>query len=327
VLLFTLNICLSRRSTGRKIGAWFGQQFLYFFVVGLLVVGWGQDMIGRFADTLDKTEPFHTLYHTANKWRKELPTLLGWREPSMPENAVALGVDALGNNAILTPTDQQPTPVIPGDVYVEVPNIEWVIDTETGEPVATETPRTYSKNAEDWGLSMGIRFDTLWPNAWRGFLRNPLLGSGYATLTKGEQLKQFTEADSTDNNFLRILGETGLLGFVAFFGAIGWALVLAWQRLNEFNPWRRLYIIGFICATVGLLINAILIDVFAASKVAYSFWMLMGLFFVAARLTIAPAATAQTPPEQAVAPPIKKSPVAKRRATRRKSKRSRQTKL
>src|SRR3989337_1530554 len=80
-------------------------------------------------------------------------------------------------------------------------------------------PRRYSQTAVQYDLSTGIRLDYTWPQAIKGFVRNPLLGSGYSTLTK-RNIEDFTEAESTDNDFLRALGETGLLGFLTFFGTI-----------------------------------------------------------------------------------------------------------
>jgi O-antigen ligase len=138
----------------------------------------------------------------------------------------------------------------------------------------------YSANALRYGLSTAIRLDTLWPRALAGYYRNPVFGSGYATLTK-DSIGQFTEAESTDNNFLRTLGETGSLGFVTFYGVVMLALVAAWKlsRSHTAAPIEISFAIGFIAATLGLLINAGFIDVFAASKVAFYYWSLTGILF------------------------------------------------
>ena len=107
-------------------------------------------------------------------------------------------------------------------------------------------------------------------------MRNPLLGSGYATLNKKE-FQQFTEAESTDNNFLRTLGETGLLGVISFYGIIITLLVILYknQKDEKFNQ-LRVANIAFIAASIGLLLNATYIDVFASSKVAFTYWALAG---------------------------------------------------
>lgn len=132
---------------------------------------------------------------------------------------------------------------------------------------------TWSANALKYGLSMGIRLDTLWPDALQGFSRNPLTGSGYGTLGMLDT-KLFQEADSTDNNYLRTLGETGILGFISFYGFV---LFLLWQLLRDFKLRKHPLSIGLIGGTIGLGISAIYLDVFAASKVAFVFWATAGL--------------------------------------------------
>lgn len=194
---------------------------------------------------------------------------------------------------VLVSSDTRPTPIKPSDVYVDVPDqIKVATVSATGEKsfIILEVPRTYSENALKHGLSMAIRLDTLWPQALAGFYKNPLLGSGYATLTKAS-VDEFTEADSTDNNFLRTLGETGLLGFMSFYGSILIALVTCKKILMdklESDTSKKLFAIGFIGATIGLLINATFIDVFAASKVAYTYWSITGILLAYSQLKTIP---------------------------------------
>lgn len=167
----------------------------------------------------------------------------------------------------------------PSDVYVDVPDyVEVATISAAGKEsiIIDERARVYSDNAIKYGLSMGIRLDTLWPNAIKGFVRNPLLGKGYATLTK-EKVEQFTEAESTDNNYLRILGETGTLGLLSFFGIVAYTLLIAKRQTRIGSTFQRYFMYGFIGGTTGLLINALYIDVFAASKVAFTFWSLAGI--------------------------------------------------
>ena len=54
--------------------------------------------------------------------------------------------------------------------------------------------------------SVSIRLNVEWPRAIRAFSKNPLLGTGYSSITL-----------ATDNDFLRLLGEVGLVGALAFF--------------------------------------------------------------------------------------------------------------
>ncbi|MDA1080027.1 MAG: O-antigen ligase family protein, partial [bacterium] len=158
---------------------------------------------------------------------------------------------------------------------------EWKTYTQTSPDGEVTTTRkleksTWSPNALRYGISMGIRLDTLWPQALKGLSNNPLLGSGYGTLSKLENT-QFVEADSTDNNYLRTLGETGLFGFIAFYGFILVGIRLVQQKLSRQTGLLQALSIGYIGASVGLLLNALYIDVFAASKVAFIYWGVSGL--------------------------------------------------
>ena len=177
-------------------------------------------------------------------------------------------------------SDERPSSQRPRDVYQDIPD-KIIIATTSAEGVTKtitiENPRVWSDNALKYGLSMAIRLDTLWPRAIQGFLRSPFFGSGYATLNK-TNLTDFTIADSTDNNFLRTLGETGFLGFVTFYGAVVSGLVLAIKGLKSKKELLVSFSIGYLAATLGLLFNAFYIDVFAASKVAFTFWAVTGLF-------------------------------------------------
>ena len=199
------------------------------------------------------------------------------REARKPENGIAF-------DNTLTPTDEQPVSTKPIDVYVDIPETVAVI--EDDQVTYVEKPRTWSANAIKYGLSFAIRLDELWPNAIKGFLRNPLLGSGYATLNKKE-LYQFTEAESTDNNFLRTLGETGLLGFISFYGSIVVLLIYLYKnQKNNQNQQLKVANLAFIAASVGLLLNASYIDVFASSKVAFTYWALAGAILAYNKLTV-----------------------------------------
>lgn len=198
---------------------------------------------------------------------------------------------------VASSSDEPPTPVKPGEptpsptpggtgqlpagVYEDIPDVE-VIATTSADGTVTyikrQKPRVYSECALKQELSLCIRQEVLWPRALEGFLTNPLTGSGYATLTKAS-VDQFTEADSTDNNFLRTLGETGALGFITFYGTVLFVIWTAAKHVKSADHLVRALSIGLLCGTIGLLLNAVYIDVFAASKVAQSYWALAGLLF------------------------------------------------
>lgn len=132
------------------------------------------------------------------------------------------------------------------------------VDTVPGEPI----------NATELGVyrSFGIRFDVEWPRAMNAFLKNPFLGTGYSSI-----------AIATDNDILRSLGETGILGTLAL-GLIFFILI---KRMLGLIPkkqgFERQFIIGTFCTIVALGINSIFIDVLEASKIAEIFWLVLGV--------------------------------------------------
>ncbi len=108
-------------------------------------------------------------------------------------------------------------------------------------------------------ISFATRLQIEWPRAINAFKKNPLFGTGPSSIT-----------EATDNDYLRWLGETGLLGTLIFLFIIYKIIKTVFSK-NLIN-------LGFVFGTIALLINASYIDVFEASKVAYTFWTLAGIF-------------------------------------------------
>lgn len=124
---------------------------------------------------------------------------------------------------------------------------------------------TQSAPVED--RSVSIRLNIEWPRAVNAFLKNPLLGTGYSSINL-----------ATDNDYLRLLGEVGLVGFMAFFLLLlrlieGFGSFLQKNNLSD----AKVFVAAFVGCLIGLLVNALLIDVFEASKIAIVFWTLAGL--------------------------------------------------
>lgn len=124
-------------------------------------------------------------------------------------------------------------------------------------------------------LSTSIRLNVEWPRAIRAFLKSPLLGTGYSSTTL-----------ATDNDYLRSLGEVGILGTIAFFFVffriIKNLIINIWPK-KELDL-RTVYIAGIIGAIPGSLLNAVFIDIFEASKFAITFWFLMGFAIAIIRI-------------------------------------------
>lgn len=242
----------------------------YLVAVGLsilIMVSFG-DLSDRFSRIFRFSERFSGLSEILLK-----PSV------SAPKNNAAF----LENNiaAVTSRSDQPPTPGRPGDVTGNEEPLLVASISATGQRILVPRQRTYSQTALQYDLSTSIRLDATWPMAINGFKKDPLLGSGYATLNK-TSLYDFTDAESTDNDYLRSLGETGLLGTLAFFGTIGGVLWFTMRKLGGIKD-SFLYslTVGYLGLTVGLLANAVLIDVFEASKVAYVFWGVSGIALAA----------------------------------------------
>ena len=115
--------------------------------------------------------------------------------------------------------------------------------------------------------STSIRFDVEWPRALRSLYKNPFLGTGYSSISL-----------ATDNEYLRALGETGLLGFVAFVSiliALFRGLVSGYRSAK--GDLDQAITLGALGVYAVFLISAFFLDVFEASKIAIMFWALTGL--------------------------------------------------
>lgn len=119
--------------------------------------------------------------------------------------------------------------------------------------------------------SYNIRTDVEWPRAMRAFTKNPVLGTGYSSIT-----------DATDNDYLRSLGETGLMGTLSL-GLIFCLLIFSFiKAIKRVNTFERLFLIAVICATINILITAVFIDVLEASKIASLLWIMLGVSWAVA---------------------------------------------
>lgn len=117
--------------------------------------------------------------------------------------------------------------------------------------------------------STNIRLNVEWPRAFRALTKNPLLGTGYSSITL-----------ATDNDYFRLLGETGILGFTSFIGIFLVIIYFYFKVVpfnKQFNGIERAFLAGIIGALPGIFINAFFIDIFEASKFALIFWLLIGM--------------------------------------------------
>lgn len=114
-----------------------------------------------------------------------------------------------------------------------------------------------------------IRFNVEWPRAISAWRKNPVFGTGLGSITL-----------ATDNDYLRLLGESGIFGLFTFlFIPIFFALKtikLFFSKNPNFYIKLQLIFVGIIVST---LTNALFIDIFEASKVSYTYWILMAVFY------------------------------------------------
>jgi len=139
---------------------------------------------------------------------------------------------------------------------------------ETGEITVTIINGDFLvKRAAAYDLSFTTRFQGEWPKAIAAFKRNVLFGSGYGSVSL-----------AVDNSYLRMLGEVGALGFISFVSIF----VVLWIYVKKILPNIdsrpvKSFAIGFMAGVAGLAVNAVFIDVFEASKVAFVLWLLAGV--------------------------------------------------
>jgi hypothetical protein len=116
-------------------------------------------------------------------------------------------------------------------------------------------------------ISFATRLQVEWPRALAAFKKSPLFGTGPSSLT-----------EATDNDYLRWLGETGLMGTFLFLTIILKIAYEIFKKILNSNFEEKIILKGFLFGLTALMINASYIDVFEASKVAYTFWMITGIF-------------------------------------------------
>lgn len=133
--------------------------------------------------------------------------------------------------------------------------------------VDQEVPDALKPSTVNEDRSLSIRLNVEWPRALRAFAINPILGTGFSSVGL-----------AVDNDFLRILAETGLFGLAAF--------VLIFLRIGKTSlefflkkpkTLSEVFVVTTGLFLVGLLLNATFIDVFEASKVAILIWLVVGV--------------------------------------------------
>lgn len=133
--------------------------------------------------------------------------------------------------------------------------------------VDEQIPDALKPSAVPEDRSLNIRLKAEWPRAFRAFLKNPVLGTGFSSVGL-----------AVDNDYLRILAETGLLGLAAFSLIILRIAKTTWSIIRSPSyTLPHIFILSASFGLFGLLLNAVFIDVFEASKIAIFTWTVVGL--------------------------------------------------
>jgi hypothetical protein len=139
---------------------------------------------------------------------------------------------------------------------------------EKAEAVPADAAPGEPTDITDLGVyrSFEIRTQVEWPRAIRAFTKNPLLGTGYSSIGL-----------AIDNDFLRSLGEVGLLGTFVFILVLTEATKRLVAGYRKSTGLIRYVNAGVLSMVAAFILNALFIDVFEASKTASLFWLILGI--------------------------------------------------
>ncbi len=144
---------------------------------------------------------------------------------------------------------------------------ELARDSTKSGMMATNEAEYVTVEAYAGDISISTRFQASWPRAIKAFMKNPLLGTGPSSIT-----------ESSDGDYFRWLGETGLAGFTIFLLILFQIIRMLFSKARSLDSSYHPFLMSVIFGIFGLLINALLIDVFEASKVAYILWVTLGMY-------------------------------------------------
>ena len=159
----------------------------------------------------------------------------------------------------ITPVNGNNKPVIPAT------------PTPYATPVRARPTEGYPPVDLDAGVARSgeIRFNVEWPRAINAFLKSPLIGNSPGSMGL-----------ATDNEYLRLAGEIGLLGSLIFYSILAWFVYQTFLSSQKHNRYKYI----FFCAMLTMLVNSLFIDAFSASKTAYLFWIMMAAYYQCLKL-------------------------------------------
>lgn len=169
------------------------------------------------------------------------------------------------------PTITETTPTIAPQLLITTPLPVKLLPTPIPTVIRHGPTEEYMPIDPDVGVARSgqIRFNAEWPRAITAFRKNFLLGTGLGSITL-----------ATDNDYLRLLGESGFFGFASFITILVFfirkSLLSIFKKDRSFLDQVTITLFGSLLVTMA---NAVFIDVFEASKTAYMFWIMMGIYY------------------------------------------------
>jgi hypothetical protein len=136
---------------------------------------------------------------------------------------------------------------------------------EQGLPIDISAGESTNYTELEVGRSIDIRLKNEWPRANDAIRKNLLLGTGYSSLSL-----------ATDNDYLRSLGETGVLGFVSLLTIFAALAGKFTGEIKNKNLFSKIVYVVVLAVFLDAAITAIFIDILEASKAAGLLWMISG---------------------------------------------------
>lgn len=271
VSVFTLMLTASRVSYGAYIISTFGmllytKKFRYFFFVLLLTAGLtyvSTNLTSRFFKTIQIKQIF------VNEKTGQVVVPQKTSSKELPAGTFYIPIKDQQQTAQQTAqTDALLKQKLIEDLQSEASRSGRVLtSTEAAMLAATQSAGLKEVSTVVSDISLATRLQVEWPRAIHAFLKNPVLGTGPSSIT-----------ESTDNDYLRWIGEFGALGTLTFLYIIYLIVRLVLPAALKNKEDDHYIMLGFLFGLLGLMINASYIDVFEASKVAYTFWLVAGIY-------------------------------------------------
>ncbi len=173
--------------------------------------------------------------------------------------------------------DLSPQTITPFTPLDKIPEVSRKALIEQSKQQTTQIQKRYSDiargepiNPTELGVdrSFKIRSNIEWPRALNAFYRNPFLGTGYSSISL-----------ATDNDYLRSLGELGLIGTFSLSLVLFIIVKKMLRSVYSSTGFSKRLLVAIVSSIFVFLATALFIDVLEASKIAEIFWLMLGISF------------------------------------------------